>query len=45
LRVVDKYAQGPGLLLCDSCGYEFDPIGWRWRCPHCATVWPWAPRS
>lgn len=21
---------------CDQCGYEFDPIACRWRCPACS---------
>jgi rubrerythrin len=38
---VDRYATGPGRLLCDRCGYNFDPIANDWACPHCRTAWPW----
>lgn len=40
LRVVDRYAHGPGAMLCDVCGYDYDPIGSRWMCPHCKTKHP-----
>lgn len=22
-------------MECEMCGETFDPIGTRWRCPHC----------
>lgn len=40
---VDKWSRGPGAVLC-LCGYNFDPIAWDWRCPHCVTTWPWRRR-
>jgi hypothetical protein len=24
-----------GVVPCDYCGVEFDPISTRWLCPHC----------
>lgn len=35
----DPYAKGPGALLCNVCGYDFDPIATRWMCPHCKAKW------
>lgn len=23
------------MLECEQCGEPYDPIGCRWRCPHC----------
>ena len=28
------------MIVCEVCGFEFDPIGCRWACPSCRTHHP-----
>lgn len=40
-----RYADGTvaAALMCDICGYNFDPLVYLWVCPHCHARWPILP--